>query len=93
MILYAVVYVVGDTNGRSTRAATNNVGTHLHLDQNTFEAATPTRKGSFLFTFIPILSGLALSFLYPFLVIPLFVGGTVMTRLLIALLLHPLLYC
>ena len=34
---------------------------------------------------------MALTFLYPFLVIPLFVGGTVTTRLFITLLLHPIL--
>ena len=92
-MLYVVVFMVADIKGRRTPAATHNAGTNSESSvvQNTSETTTPTRKGSILFGLIPVLSAFSLGFLYPFLVIPLFVGGTVTTRLLITLLLHPFL--
>ena len=40
---------------------------------------------------VPLLSGLVIGFLYPFFIIPAFFSGTTTTRLLIALVLHPIL--
>jgi hypothetical protein len=92
--MYGALFAVADIKGRGTRAGALNAGANSELPvQNSVETATPTRKkgSSILVGLIPLLSACSIAVLYPFLVIPLFVGGTVTTRLLISLLLHPFL--
>ena len=55
------------------------------------EADAPTTFAETMVSLIPVGAVLTVGLLYPLLVVPTFIGGTIPTRMLICLLLHPLL--